>query len=53
MNALVGVLAFIWNFDRVNRPRIEALRIANGPAVPVRRLSRRQDVAAFLSSFPN
>jgi adenylate kinase family enzyme len=44
------VLAFIWKFDRVNRPRIEALRVHYGPDVPVRRLTGRRDVAAFLAS---
>jgi hypothetical protein len=45
------VLAFIWNFDRVNRPRIEALRVSQGPDVPVRRLTGRREIAAFLSSY--
>jgi hypothetical protein len=44
------VLAFIWKFDRVNRPRIEALRVCYGADVPVRRLTGRRDVAAFLAS---
>jgi len=43
-------LAFIWKFDRVNRPRIEALRVCYGADVPVRRLTGRRDVAAFLAS---
>jgi adenylate kinase family enzyme len=47
------VLAFIWNFDRVNRPRIEAMRLSHGPNVPVRRLFGSRDVAAFLSSYGN
>ncbi|MGH7925255.1 MAG: AAA family ATPase [Candidatus Binatus sp.] len=36
---LTKVLRFIRNFDRVNRPLIEAQRIAHGPDVPVRRLT--------------
>ena len=32
---LAKVLRFIWNFDRINRPLIEAQRIAHGPDVPV------------------
>lgn len=48
---LPEVLAFIWNFDRRNRPRIEAARISHGPDVPIRRFSSSRDVAAFLSSF--
>jgi adenylate kinase family enzyme len=47
------VLAFIWNFDRVNRPRIETMRLAHGPNVPVRRLFGSRDVAAFVSSYGN
>jgi hypothetical protein len=47
------VLAFIWNFDRVNRPRIEAMRLSHGPEVPVRRLFGGRGVAAFLSSYGN
>lgn len=47
------VLAFIWKFDRVNRPRIEAMRLSHGPNVPVRRLFGGRDVAAFLSSNGN
>jgi adenylate kinase family enzyme len=51
MNALLQVLAFIWNFDRVNRPRIEALRVSHGPDVPVRTLTGSSEIAAFLSSY--
>lgn len=35
---LPEVLRFIWNFERVNRPRIEALREIHGPHVPVQHL---------------
>ena len=45
---LAKVAAFIWNFDRVNRPRIEAERLRHGPDVPVRRLAVDSDIAAFL-----
>ena len=45
---LLDVLRFIWNFDRVNRPRIGALRMAHGPDVPVRRLFSDEDIAKFL-----
>jgi adenylate kinase family enzyme len=48
---LPDVLAFIWRFDRVNRPRIEAARVAYGPEVPVRRLTGIRDIADFLSSY--
>jgi len=45
------VLAFIWKFERVNRPRIEAVRVSHGANVPVRRLATGSDIAAFLSSY--
>jgi adenylate kinase family enzyme len=51
MGKLLEVLAFIWRFDRVNRPRIEALRVAHGSGVAVRRLNGSRDVAAFLSAY--
>lgn len=44
-------LAFIWRFDRVNRPRIEAARISHGSGVPLRRLTSSREVAAFLFSY--
>jgi adenylate kinase family enzyme len=50
---LAGVLAFIWNFDQVNRPRIEATRLSYGPHVPILRLSSRREIAGFLSSYDN
>ena len=48
---LAEVLRFIWNFDRINRPLIEANRIAHGPDVPVRRLTNDREIADFLSFF--
>jgi adenylate kinase family enzyme len=48
---LAEVLAFIWQFDRVNRPRIEAARVTHGPGVPVRRLTCGREVSAFLSAY--
>jgi len=45
------VLAFIRKFDRVNRPRIEALRVRYGPDAPVCRLTGSRDVAEFLASY--
>jgi adenylate kinase family enzyme len=44
------VLTYIWNFDRINRPRIEACRASHGPAVPVLRLTSTREIEAFLSS---
>jgi len=48
---LPKVLAFIWRFDQVNRPRIETARLSYGSGVPVRRLKNGRDIAAFLSSY--
>jgi adenylate kinase family enzyme len=48
---LAEVLAFIWKFDRINRPRIEASRVFHGPNVPVRRLTGNGAIADFLSSY--
>ena len=48
---LAKVLAFIWNFDRMNRPRIEASRMTYDDNVPVERLNGDRDIADFLSSY--
>ncbi|MDO9248643.1 MAG: dephospho-CoA kinase [Phenylobacterium sp.] len=45
---LATVLRFIWNFERQNRPRIEALRVQHGPDVPVVRLRTDSEIAAFV-----
>jgi adenylate kinase family enzyme len=50
IDGLGKVLAFIWNFDRINRPRIESLRMQIAPAVPVVRLRNRREVEAFLAA---
>jgi adenylate kinase family enzyme len=50
IEGLVKVLRFIWNFDRINRPLIEAQRIAHGPKVPVRKLTNNREIDAFLAS---
>src|SRR3984885_5452810 len=47
IDKLANVLAFIWNFDRVNRPLIDTARAALGPEVPLRRLSGSRDIALF------
>lgn len=47
---LAKVLRFIWNFDRVNRPRIEGLRAEHGPDVPVVRLVSRTQMERFVTS---
>jgi|ERR1700733_9022631 len=51
ISKLGEVLAFIWRFERVNRPRIEAIRVAHGPHVPVRRLRGSREIAVFLSFY--
>ena len=48
---LAEVLLFVWRFNRINRPRIEALIVAHGRNVPVRRLKSRREIAAFLKSY--
>ncbi len=47
---LPKVLAYIWNFERVNRPLIEAARLAHGARVPVIRLANDHAVADFVRS---
>ena len=44
-------MAFIWNFDRVNRPRIEAARMRHGPDVPVVHLTSARAIDDFLRRF--
>ncbi|NBF02191.1 AAA family ATPase [Pseudomonas sp. Fl5BN2] len=45
-------LHFIWNFDRVNRPGIEAVRSAIGPLVPVIHLRSARQISEFLDGLP-
>lgn len=45
------VLRFIRDFDRVNRPRIEGLRLEHGPRVPVVRLTSRAEAERYLSDL--
>lgn len=49
--AFLTFLKFVWNFDRVNRPGIEAVRLAIGPQVPVVHLRSAQGVGAFVQSL--
>lgn len=51
IDRLPEVLAFIWKFDRINRPRIERLRVSYAPDVPVCSLAGNRDLENFLSSF--
>ena len=41
-------LHYVWHFDRVTRPGIEAVRLAVAPQVPVVHLRDRDEVAGFL-----
>ncbi|MNN80868.1 topology modulation protein [compost metagenome] len=41
-------LHYVWQFDRVTRPGIEAVRLAVAPQVPVVRLRDRDEMAGFL-----
>jgi adenylate kinase family enzyme len=45
------VLRFIRNFDAINRPRIEALRLRHGGEVPVRHLASDEEVEAFVAEL--
>jgi adenylate kinase family enzyme len=45
------VLRFIWDFDRVNRPRIEALRERIAPQVPVVRARSAAEAEALLADL--
>lgn len=52
LRGLPDVLRFVRDFDRVNRPRIDALRREHGPDVPVVRLRSEGDVVAYLDPHP-
>lgn len=49
LERLWRVLSFIRNFDRVNRPRIEALRMQYAPTTPVVRLRTSREIASFVA----
>jgi adenylate kinase family enzyme len=53
IDGVAEVLAFIWRFDRINRPKIERNRLIHGPNVPVVTLRSDKAAAAFLSSVSN
>ncbi len=46
---LIKVLRFIWGFERINRPRIEGLRRAIAPHIPVVSLRTDAQIADFLN----
>jgi adenylate kinase family enzyme len=43
-------LKFVWRFDKVTLPRIEAARVAHGRDVPVIRLRTNREIDGFLAS---
>ncbi len=47
LKKLPEALRFIRNFDRINRPLIERLRMEHGPDVPVVRLRSDAEIAQF------
>ena len=49
--AFLGFLKFVWHFDRVNRPGIEANRLAIGSQIPVVHLRGSQQISAFLAGL--
>jgi adenylate kinase family enzyme len=51
LSGLLKVLAFVWNFDRINRPRIEAMRLSYGPHVPARQFIGSRNIEEFLSEY--
>jgi len=48
---LIRVMRFIWAFDLINRPRIEAVRLEHGAQVPVARLRNDREIAAFVEGL--
>jgi adenylate kinase family enzyme len=46
------LLKFIWRFDRVTWPGIEAARQEHGRDIPVIRLGNEREIAAFLANLP-
>ena len=44
------LLIFIWNFEKITRPRIEAARLALCPDVPAIRLRSNREIATFVVS---
>ena len=44
------LLKYIWNFDRKNRPRLEAAIAKLAPTTPMVRLRGDREIAQFLAS---
>jgi adenylate kinase family enzyme len=51
LRELPKVLRFIWKFDEINRPRIEAMRVAVNPEVRVCRMSGGREVEEFVEGY--
>jgi adenylate kinase family enzyme len=51
--AFLQFLKYVWNFDRVNRPSIEAMRATVGPHIPVIHLCAGQQISKFLAELPD
>lgn len=45
--AFLQFLNYVWHFDRVNRPGIEAARLAIGPGIPVIRLGNAREISGL------
>jgi adenylate kinase family enzyme len=48
---LLKVLRYIWNFDRINRPLIEAARAAHGARVPVVHLRSDAEIGLLFKTL--
>jgi adenylate kinase family enzyme len=46
-----ALLQYVWRYDAVNRPRLEAALRARQPNPPVIRLRRERDITAFLATL--
>ncbi|MGY1889248.1 AAA family ATPase [Pseudomonas sp. SDT291_1_S447] len=49
--AFLHFLKYVWNFDRINRPSIEAMRATVGPQIPAIHLRGPQQISAFLAEL--
>ncbi|OOV92094.1 AAA family ATPase [Pseudomonas sp. MF4836] len=49
----LGFLNYVWNFDRRQRPGIEAARQAIGPGIPVVRLRGARQIRQYLAGLPS
>lgn len=49
--AFLQFLKYVWHFDRVNRPGIEAMRQTISPQIPVIHLRTARQISAFLEGL--